>query len=46
MNLEEKFNDYLTYQEAIKQAVVPGYKSDWPDKEVESNDSDESEDDS
>lgn len=28
MNLEEKFNDYLSYQEAVKEALIPGYKKD------------------
>lgn len=45
MNLENQFDDYLAYQEAVKEALIPNYKSDWPE-EVESDDSsDDSSDD-
>lgn len=44
MKLEEKFDDYLTYRESVKQAVVPGYKSDWFDEEADSINSSDDED--
>ena len=33
MNLENQFNDHLTYLEAVKQALVNGYKSDEEDSQ-------------
>lgn len=26
---EEQINDYLSYSEAVRESVIPGYKSDW-----------------
>lgn len=28
---ETQINDYLSYGEAVREAIKPGYKSDWPD---------------
>ena len=39
MNLENQFDDYLFYQEAVKEALIPGYKLDWSDEEADSSDS-------
>lgn len=44
MNLEEKFEDHLSYLEAVKKALIPGYKSDWSDEEADSSDSSDDED--
>lgn len=37
---EEQINEHLTYLEAVKEALIPNYKSDW----IIDNESDESSD--